>query len=662
MSTSHPTSASTGSLSPGRQARLVIVGNGMVSHRLCEKLMEANGAKRFHITVLGEEREPAYDRVHLTQILSGKPLEDLLLDGRDWYEQHQIALHLGDKVTSINREQKRVLTASGASFSYDTLVLATGSAPFVPSMPGSNLPGVFVYRTAEDLTRILAYARYSKRAAVLGGGLLGLEAARALQKLGLQTFVVERGITLLPRQLEPKAAAIFEGSITRLGLRMFTGRATESIEAIGTDRLLQFQTGEGLRVQLVVIAAGVKPRDELAAQCGLKLGRRGGVQVDDALQTSDPSIYAIGECASHRDLCYGLVAPGYKMAGTLAMALMGRKSTFTGAEMPVRLKVDGIDVATYGDFQGEGDTFTWASQDAYRRIVVRQGRLVGATSVGEWNEATRIQEMIERGARVSPRLYQRFEQTGRFWKDESVLHISQWPAAAVVCNCTGVRRGALSAACESGCTTIEQLARKTGASTVCGSCKPLLADMLGAPPETARVPGLRLLGLAVIVAALLACVIALAPPIAFGDSVRSVMHRIDVLWREEFWKQLTGYVVAGLALVSLGLSLRKRIKTVKWGEYGYWRALHAVLGVLSLTALVSHTGFRLGNNLNFILMTNFLALAFVGALAGAVISLERRLAAPVAKRLRSCWTALHIGLAWPLPVLVFFHVLAAYYF
>jgi nitrite reductase (NADH) large subunit len=350
------------------------------------------------------------------------------------------------------------------------------------------------------------------------------------------------------------------------------------------------------------------------------------------------------------------------MAGTLALALMGRRSVFTGAEMPVRLKVDGIEVATYGDFQGEGDTFSWNSSEASRRIVVRDGRLVGATSVGGWIEAGRVQEMIERGARVSPRLCQRFEQAGRFWKDESVPHISQWPAAAVVCNCTGVRRGELSAACDSGCTTVEQLARQTGASTVCGSCKPLLADMLGTPPESVRVPGMKLLGAAAAVTAVLALLTAILRPIPFAVSVQDWMHRIDVLWREEFWKQLTGYTVAGLALVSLGLSLRKRIKAVRWGAFGHWRAVHAALGACTLVALVSHTGLRLGHNMNFILMTNFLALALAGALAGAVVALERRLSGPAGKRLRSCWTAAHIALAWPLPVLVFFHVLAAYYF
>jgi nitrite reductase (NADH) large subunit len=225
-----------------------------------------------------------------------------------------------------------------------------------------------------------------------------------------------------------------------------------------------------------------------------------------------------------------------------------------------------------------------------------------------------------------------------------------------------VNRGQLSAACADGCATVEQLARRTGASTVCGSCKPLLADLVGLPAQAVRVAGLKPLAIAAVVAIALVLAILFATPVPFANSVQLGLRKLDALWRETFWKQTTGFTLLGLALISLLLSLRKRIKRFTWGEFGHWRAVHAALGTVTLVVLVSHTGFRLGHNFNFVLMTNFLALALVGALTGGVTALERRLSGRAAKRLRSFWTGAHVAMAWPLPALVFVHVLMAYYF
>jgi nitrite reductase (NADH) large subunit len=646
----------------GSRETLVIVGNGMVGYKLCERLVSLAGAEKFRIVVFGEERRSAYDRVHLTRFLAGRAPEELQLASADWYAQNGIELHLGDPVVSVDRERRVVVSACGREVKYDRLVLATGSRAFVPPIEGCDLPGVFVYRTLDDLEKIKARAAGCKRAAVLGGGLLGLEAAAALRDLGLQTWIVERNTALLTRQLASQAGALLQAHVEKLGLKICTQRHTEKIEPLGDDRLLQFNTGECLRVQLVVIAAGIRPRDELAAQCGLELAPRGGVRVDDSLQTSDPNIYAIGECASHRGICYGLVAPGYKMADLLAENFLGKRRKFTGSDQSTRLKLAGIEVSTLGDFQEEGETLRWQNAGGFREIVLQNGRLVGATAVGAWNEAGRIQELIERRARVWRRQRRRFVETGRIWKNEELLRVNQWPETALVCNCTGVRRGQLTAACADGCATVEQLAARTGASTVCGSCKPLLAELLGAPRPAAPQAGLKTLAFACACALVISLAIFFAAPIPFARSVQIGLRKFDVLWREDFWKQTTGFTLAGLALASLLLSLRKRVKRFTFGEFGHWRAIHATLGVLSLIALVSHTGFRLGQNLNFVLTTNFLALALVGALAGGVTAMERRLSAAGARRLRAFWTGAHIAMAWPLPALVLFHVLTAYYF
>lgn len=669
LSTTEPGDGTRGKLgvtkrTPAKEPQtLVIIGNGMAGYKLCERLTLPDVAGQFRIVVFGEERQPAYDRVHLTSYFEEPSESKLLLAPESWYAERKIELHLGDPVAGMDREQRTVRSKSGMEVAYDLVVFATGSRAFIPNLPGRELPGVFVYRTIEDLRGIREYASRSKRAAVLGGGLLGVEAAKALRDLGLETWIVERGVSLLARQLDPQAGMQLQRHVEKLGIHVCNQRETQSIEALGDDRLLQLNTGECLRVQLVVVAAGIRPRDEIAAAAGLELGPRGGIRVDDSLRTSDANIYAIGECACHRNVVYGLAAPAYQMADLLAGNLAGKRRKFLGSDQSTRLKLTGIEVATLGDFQANGDeTIRWQGAEGSRCLVFEQGRLVGAAAVGDWPEAIRIHELTERRARVSRWERNRFVRTGRLWNAETAPHVSQWAANALVCNCAGVRRSALSVACAEGCATVEALAKRTGASTICGSCKPLLAQLVGAPAWLNAIPGLRPLTVACVVALILAVAFFVVPPIAFADSVHSRLHQIDALWRDGGWKRLSGFVLVGLVLVSFGLSFRKRLKRFTLGEYGHWRALHAVLGTISLIALVTHTGFRLGNNFNFVLMVNFVALALVGALAGAVTAAEQRLSPIAAKRLRSFWTGTHIAMAWPLPVLVVLHVVIAYYF
>ncbi|KAF0176384.1 MAG: nitrite reductase (NAD(P)H) large subunit [Limisphaerales bacterium] len=640
---------------------LVIIGNGMAGYKLCERLVASRVHERLDITVFGEEPRPAYDRVHLTKFLSGRAPEQLELAPREWYERHDLALFTGDPVVAVDRDQRHVRSASGQTVSYDRLVFATGSRAFVPPIEGSTLPGVFVYRTIEDLASIKSYAPFCRRAAVLGGGLLGLEVAHALKQLGLETWAVERGSSLMARQLDRDASALLRAHVEKLGVRVCVGCETERIEPIGPDRLLQFKTGECLRVQLVVIAAGIRPRDELAVACGLKLGPRGGIAVSDSLQSSDPAVFALGECASHNGEIYGLAAPAYQMADTLAGVLAGKRRRFARAAQSTWLKLPGITVATLGDYQADAEHLVARPTGAYRRLVFEQNRLIGAVAVGDWPEQPRVQELIERRARVWRWQRHRFATTGKLWRGDAAPHVSQWPANAIVCNCMGVRCGVLATACAEGCGTIEQLAARTGASTVCGSCRPLLAEMVGAPAVSRRQPGARALLVASGLALVLALVIGVAKPIPFADTVQFT-RAIEALWLNPLLKQITGFTLVGLALVSLLLSLRKRIARFSFGEVGSWRAFHAALGVLTLVAVIAHTGFRLGHNLNFVLMANFLALALVGALAGAVTALEARLAGPAARRLRALWTGAHLALLWPLPVLIVFHVLASFWF
>jgi nitrite reductase (NADH) large subunit len=330
--------------------KLVIIGNGMVGYKFCEKLINRTNPGQFQIVVFAEETRPAYDRVHLSEYFAGKSARDLTLAEADWYQSNNITLHLADPVQQIDRAAKTVRSFSGKIESYDYLILATGSSAFVPNIPGVEKEGVFIYRTIEDLEMISSWARKAKSGAVMGGGLLGLEAAKALLDLGIANpHVIEFAPRLMPRQVDEAGSLCLQAKLEALGLIIHTGANTTAIEGDEKITALRFADGSHLETDMLVISAGIRPRDELARQCGLEIGVRGGIVVNDQLQTSDPSIFAIGECALHKGMIYGLVAPGYEMADTVVTNLTGGEKFFPGFDMSTKLKLIGVDVASFGD-------------------------------------------------------------------------------------------------------------------------------------------------------------------------------------------------------------------------------------------------------------------------------------------------------------------------
>lgn len=638
----------------------------MVGWKLCDLLVRAGQHRRWQITVLGEEPRPAYDRVHLTDHLASTSADALQLAPRAWYADHGITLFTGNPVVKIDRDARTVTTRNGDTLGYDHLVLATGSRASLPDFAGNTLPGVFLYRTIEDLEAIRAHAAATRHVTVMGGGLLGLEAARALMDLGLEAHVLERGSGLMARQLTPDASALLRAQVENLGVIVHSGRHTRAVTPGPDGGLrLHFADDTTLDTGLLVVATGITPRDELARDAGLPCGRRGGIEINDQLRTADPAISAIGECACHRGVIYGLVAPGYLMAEILAHDLAGELPArrFIRSPLATRLKLLGVDVFSTGDFQRDAESLVHRTADTYRELILDNGHLIGALSIGPHSEASRLQDLSERRRWLSPWRLNRFRRTGNLWPEVAPADPNDWPAAAIVCSCKGITRGQLTAALRDGHATTAALAQFTGASTVCGSCKPLLAALAGATPTEVVKPSrsAKPLLVASALAALLAAALVLTPPLTYGQSIEH-QKPWEFLYLDGWWRRATGFTVLGFAVLSLVLSLRKRIRWLALGSFGGWRVLHTILGLGGLATLFVHTGLRLGDNFNRLLMLDFLGLVVLGSAAGTITALEARLDPLRGKTLRRAYTWAHIVLVWPLPPLVGFHILTAFYY
>jgi nitrite reductase (NADH) large subunit len=464
--------------------KLVIVGNGMVGHRLVELCTAGDNAGRFDITVVGEERRAAYDRVNLTKFFEGGA-DGLSLAAPDAYAAAGVRLLLGDAVASIDRAAGRLRTAAGVELTYDKLVLATGSSPFVPPVEGRDASGCFVYRTIEDLEGITAAAESAGVGVVIGGGLLGLEAANALRKLGLETHVIEIAPRLMALQVDEAGGAILRRHIEALGVAVHVGVSAKKVLTDEARQVVGLQLSDGgqLDASLVVFSAGIRPRDELARAAGLAVARRGGVEVDERCRSSDPDILAIGECAAWDGRCYGLVAPGYTMAQVAADELAGQPGRRLGHfDMSTKLKLMGVDVASFGDAFGlEGGAHTLRLIDnvagVYKQLVVSadRQRLLGGILVGDASQYGQLLAMVQSKAALPVKVESLLVPPG---EAPAGLGVDALPASATICSCNNVEKGAICAAIAGGAQAVGAIKSCTKAGTTCGSCVPLLNDLL----------------------------------------------------------------------------------------------------------------------------------------------------------------------------------------
>ncbi|WP_198588384.1 nitrite reductase large subunit NirB [Geodermatophilus chilensis] len=469
------------------RSRLVVVGNGMAGARLVEEVLERGGGDQFRITVFGDEPHGNYNRIMLSPVLAGESHEDdIVLNSHDWYADNGVHLRAGVRVERIDTAAKTVLGSDGSVTPYDHLVLATGSYSFIPPMTGvrredgSLLPGVFGFRTIDETRAMLEATGRCRRAVVMGGGLLGLEAARALQGHGLQVDLVHAMPHLMNAQLDAEAGAILKRSVESLGIAVHLD--VLATEVLGTEHVegVVLKDGRRLDCDLLVVAAGVRPHTDVAVLSGLEVER--GVVVDDQLRTDDPDVYAIGECAQHRGSVYGLVQPAWEHAKVLADVLTGTDpdAEYHGSRTATKLKVAGVDVATMGVTTPERDddeflVISEPKRGVHLSVVIRDDVLIGATLLGDTRKVAYLTQAFDRGA---PLPEERIRLLVDLSDGAEEVGVAEMPADSQVCNCNGVSKGDICGAVAGGCGSVGAVMDATRAGKGCGSCKSLVKQIV----------------------------------------------------------------------------------------------------------------------------------------------------------------------------------------
>ena len=458
-------------------SRLVVVGNGMAGMACVEQIIKHG--PRYQITVFGDETHVNYNRVMLSSVLAGeKADDDIVIHAREWYARNQIDLHVGVRIVDVDPARKTVTGDDGSTTEYDTLLLATGSSAWMPPIAGLDKDGVFAFRTLDDTRELLNRAGSQTKAVVIGGGLLGLEAARGLQVQGCQVTVVHLMATLMERQLDPAGGQYLVAKMEQLGIRVLLGRSTTAIIGRGRVEAVEFSDGERLEADLVVVAAGIRPNVELGRKAGLLVKR--GIVVNDYMETSSPDVFAVGECVEHRGICYGLVAPLYEQGRVLAATMTGHRGpTYTGTVQAATLKIMGVDVFSAGDWANAPDhvRFEDPGEGCYRRVAIKDGALAGVILVGDTSDSHRYLEWLRTGAAVSGRRELLFPPPS----SDAGLDVAEMADSATVCGCVGVSKGTIIQAIhEQGVHTLSQLKEATRACTGCGTCASVCQGLLRA--------------------------------------------------------------------------------------------------------------------------------------------------------------------------------------
>ncbi|MBT2655788.1 NAD(P)/FAD-dependent oxidoreductase [Bacillus sp. ISL-18] len=456
--------------------KLILVGNGMAGVRAIEEVLKLN-REDFEITIFGSEPYPNYNRIQLSTVLQGgTSVKDITLNDNQWYEDNGITLFIGETVVSIDKERQVVMTDKGRVEPYDKLIIATGSNPFMLPLPGADKEGVTAFRNIKDCEKMIEYSKQYKKAAVIGGGLLGLEAARGLLNLGMEVDVIHIFDYLMERQLDRSAGKLLQKELEKQGMNFLLEKHTAEILGKKQVTGVKFKDGSKIKADLVVMAVGIKPNIELAQKAGISVNR--GIIVNDYLETDTPDIYAVGECAEHRGTAYGLVAPLYQQAQVLAKRICGiEEEGYQGSVLSTQLKVSGVEVFSSGKINEDEDTKVYKMYDdwsgVYKKVLIEDGKIAGAVLFGDTKDGNQLLGLIKKGASIEEYLESSKSQSSE------VSLVAEMADEEIICGCNGVSKGTIMEAIRTqGLTSVDQVKGCTNASRSCGGCKSLVADLL----------------------------------------------------------------------------------------------------------------------------------------------------------------------------------------
>ena len=649
--------------------RIVIVGNGPVGMHLCNELMAcvADSAVDFQIDIFGDEPWQPYNRVALSQLLYGeKSLEDLDLNIPN---NSNIHTHWHTRISAIDPAHRSVMTDKGETFCYDKLVLATGSSAHIPNLPGVHMTGVYCFRNMTDVQALISRRVSSRRTVILGGGLLGIEAARAMRRLSTQVTLIHHSAWLMNRQLTENSAAKLQATLEQEGINVLTASGVQAVDGSRKMEGIILRDGSYLKCDTLILATGIRPNIQLAREAGLNTHH--GIIVDDTLKTSDDFIYAVGECIEFNGEVYGLVAPGLEQASLLARRFSGQeRKPYQQKSLATRLKVLDQPVTSLGEIgllhEGPESRYLEHNREESHRVLhFERGQLKGAAAVGFWPDQERLQELLLNNESLPWWRSLRFRLTGRLWSDSDAIADHH-----IICNCRQVSAGQLRA-----CAQQKLSLTSTGAGTVCGSCQPLFTQVIPkeqfnlslaepalqqAANEDTRSDswlGLVMMGiLALIIVALHLFMPAL--PIAQEYAFQSVSQ----WWSDSDYRQISGFTMLGLTAFGLLLSARKRLKKMTLGSFSDWRWLHLLLTSLCLIILLAHTGNSSIQGINAWLFYSFFSASILGCLLTWLTALEHAKPSVAVKRFKRWSLFTHILAIWPLPILLSFHILSVYWF
>ncbi len=447
--------------------KLLIIGNGMAGVRCVEEILKHSND--FEITIIGREPHGNYNRIMLSSVLQGgTKMNDIMINDMNWYRENNIHLYTGETVIKINRLKRVVETDSGREIPYDKMIIATGSTPFMIPLPGVDLEGVMAFRTIEDCEKMVASAKSYKKATVIGGGLLGLEAAKGLLHLGMEVDVIHLGSYIMERQLDKKAAKLLQEELERQGMNFLLEKQTARLLGRNRVKWIEFKDGTSVRTDLVVMAVGVRPNIALAQDAGLEMNR--AIIVNDYMQTNDPNIYAVGECVEHRGFVYGLVKPLYEQGVVLAKHLCNQPTRgYQGTVLSTQLKISGVDVFSVGQFHDRDDTNNLLlldeSERVYKKVVFKDDVVVGAVLYGDTKDGSALMKMIQKGENRKKVK----ELIINSQKKED--HFKEMAMSQAICNCNNVSKGnIIEAVQKKGCSTVEEIKTCTKATGSCGGC------------------------------------------------------------------------------------------------------------------------------------------------------------------------------------------------